>query len=296
MSDSSETNTGEPVLALVADAQVDLSPLTKRLWAEHIPHRVFSEQQQQLLYLADAGDLPRVKGWLEDWRNDSLDPHDLAPEIALSQQWLSLLQAPLTLIVGVLIVAVFLWMQTSNDWHRWLLAGESQWPQGRWLLQSYLEIGGWSFWRLSLLHFSFLHLLMNLLWWWVLARRIEQLDGKAALLLLLLVAGVSASAAQWWYAGPGFAGIAGINMALLAWISWRQKRFNLNYQLPGALLTVMVGWLLLTLLGDTLIPGLSGSFHGLHFAGLISGFLLAWIWPRGPAQRRATEITDDATL
>ena len=71
------TDHQDPLLALVADGGVDLSPLTQRLWAEQIPHRVILQGDKQCLYLAHESDLIRVKGWLQDWQNNSLDNSEL---------------------------------------------------------------------------------------------------------------------------------------------------------------------------------------------------------------------------
>ena len=72
----------EPFVILVADANLDLSPLTKKLWAERIPHRVvFSDQGQQTLLLADPQDAHRVKEWVEIWRAGHIE-HTPALKIA----------------------------------------------------------------------------------------------------------------------------------------------------------------------------------------------------------------------
>src|SRR5690606_37805260 len=74
-----------------------------------------------------------------------------------------------------------------------------------------------------------------------------------------------------------FRSLSGVTMGLLGWVGIRLRR--VPYALPTMLLPVMVGWLLLTLGADTLVPGLSGTAHGAHFGGLITGMLLGLIWP-----------------
>jgi len=269
----------EPVLALVADQRLDLSPLTQRLWANKIPHRVVMQDDKQCLYLADARDQEQVKTWLDEWQQGELDQQDLVPEVRSGNWLLKLAEAPLALLCIPLFLAVFGWMHLSSDWNNWLLLGAELWPEQRFSLTAYVDIGLWPLWRPTLLHFSFLHILMNMFWWWILARRLEMIDGKLALLLVIIAGGLLGNAAQWWYAGPGFGGASGVTLAMLAWVTSRQKRFHLNYQVPPALLSVMVAWLLLTLLGDTVVPGLSGTAHGAHFGGLLTGLLLAQLWP-----------------
>ena len=70
-----------------------------------------------------------------------------------------------------------------------------------------------------------------------------------------------------------------MTLGLLGWVGFRQRRRNIDYQIPRMLLPVMVGWLLLTISADTLVPGLSGTAHGAYLGGLICGFILAIVWP-----------------
>ncbi|PHS62989.1 MAG: hypothetical protein COB09_12195 [Thalassobium sp.] len=270
----------EPVLVLVAPAAVDLSPLTQRLWAERIAHRVIEQEGQQCLYLADAGHAPQVKQWLEEWQAGQISP--LPPEAVEPKIWhglLQLLATPFSTFILLLLPAVFAWMHFSADWQNWLSSGAELWPEQRFNLATYWQLGFWDLWRPTLLHFSVLHLLFNSLWWWILARRIEQQEGWLPLLVLLLACGLIGNVVQWWYAGPAFGGISGVTLGLLGWVGFRQRRRNIDYQIPRMLLPVMVGWLLLTISADTFVPGLSGTAHGAHLGGLICGFILAIVWP-----------------
>ncbi len=270
----------EPVLVLVAPAAVDLSPLTQRLWAERIAHRVIEQEGQQCLYLADAGHAPQVKQWLEEWQAGQISP--LPPEAVEPKIWhglLQLLATPFSTFILLLLPAVFAWMHFSADWQNWLSSGAELWPEQRFNLATYWQLGFWDLWRPTLLHFSVLHLLFNSLWWWILARRIEQQEGWLPLLVLLLACGLIGNVVQWWYAGPAFGGISGVTLGLLGWVGFRQRRRNIDYQIPRMLLPVMVGWLLLTISADTLVPGLSGTAHGAYLGGLICGFILAIVWP-----------------
>ena len=271
----------EPVLVLVAPAGVDLSPLTQRLWAERIAHRVIDQADgQQCLYLADGRHAPQVKQWLEEWQAGQITPLPAeAVEPKLWQGLLQLLVTPLSTFILLLLPAVFIWMHFSTGWQSWVSAGADYWPEQRFDPGVYWQLGVWELWRPTLLHFSLLHLLFNSLWWWILARRVEQHEGVKPLLVLLLVCGLMGNMVQWWYAGPAFGGISGVTLGLLGWVGFRQRRRNIDYQIPRMLLPVMVGWLLLTISADTLVPGLSGTAHGAHLGGLISGFILAMLWP-----------------
>ena len=277
-----------PILILEADAGLDLSPLTQKLWAERIPHRVvMNESGRQCLLLADAADVPRVQEWLQHWQQGDIQQRPAQPvQPGSLPLWLTVFATPVSSLILLGLVVFFGWMQLSPHWHSWLQAGAEFWPQQRFSWQPYATLGLWELWRPVLLHFSLVHLLFNGLWWWILARRVEQLDGWLALLALLLLCGWLGNAIQWWYAGPAFGGLSGVTMGLLGWVGIRLRR--VPYALPAMLLPVMVGWLLLTLGADTLVPGLSGTAHGAHFGGLITGMLLGLIWPV------ATQFTSSA--
>ncbi|MBE0483253.1 MAG: rhomboid family intramembrane serine protease [Bacterioplanes sp.] len=273
-------NVEAPILALVADASVDLSPVTRRLWAEKIPHRVLVEQGQQYLYLASDEHLPLVQTWLQQWQDHQTLPEpEVSPSSSALWFW-SALATPLTSALLLVWLGSFLWMSISNDWQQWLTQHESAWPHLRHDIAWYWHMGVWSLWRPTLLHFGALHLLMNAFWWWILARPIEQMDGAKTLLVLVFACGLFGNLVQWWYAGPLFGGASGVTLGLLGWIAVRQYRRIQSYQLPSLLLPLMVGWLLLTLLIDHALPGWSGSAHGAHIGGLLCGIGLAWLWPR----------------
>ncbi|WP_076413150.1 rhomboid family intramembrane serine protease GlpG [Shewanella sp. UCD-KL12] len=127
------------------------------------------------------------------------------------------------------------------------------------------------FWRLftpSLLHFSALHIIFNLLWWWYLGGKIENKLGISPLLILLLVAGTLPNIVQYFVAGPHFGGLSGVVYAVVGytWIMGT-KRPELGIGLPPAYMGFMLIWLVL---GFTDMFGLSIA-NGAHIGGLIVG-------------------------
>ncbi len=280
----------EALLVLVAGATVDLSPITQQLWAHRIAHRVVMVDGQQHIYLANPADIPQVRAWVEQWREGQLDAPEIEPVSTrpLVSLILMLTRIPVTLGVSVLLVLIFGWMQLSTDWLPWVRPGDGLWPDQRLNFAAYLDIGLLAWLKPLLVHFSLMHLVFNGMWWWILGRNIEQHDGSRMLLLLTLLTGLVGNVAQWWYSGPGFGGLSGVTLGLLGWIGWRQYQRKIAYSVPPMLLPVMAGWLLLTMMGDTLVPGLTGIAHGAHLGGLISGMLLATVWP---ARRPATPNT-----
>ena len=266
-----------PVLS--APLAADLSPLTKHLWAEKIAHRVIEEGDQQLLLVADPADVERIGELLRQWDNGELGE----PQVVQTSNPDGLLQRamrmPLTVSLILLLAAVFGWQHISPEWHTWLQANAQLWPDARNSVSTYLNMGFWELWRPTLLHFSTLHLLSNVLWIWVFAGAMERIGERGPILAVLLFSGLAGNVLQWWLAGPAFGGASGAVYGLAAWTGLRQTRFKVPYGIPPALLGIMIMFMLFTIVGDTVFPGLSGTANGGHLGGLLCGFLMAMLWP-----------------
>ncbi|WP_108945120.1 rhomboid family intramembrane serine protease GlpG [Shewanella halifaxensis] len=133
------------------------------------------------------------------------------------------------------------------------------------------------FWRLftpSLLHFSAMHIIFNLLWWWYLGGKIENKIGLAPLFILLLVGGTLPNILQYFIAGPQFGGLSGVVYAVVGytWIMGH-KRPESGIGLPPAYIGFMLLWLVL---GFTDMFGLSIA-NGAHVGGLIVGVIQGFI-------------------
>ena len=133
------------------------------------------------------------------------------------------------------------------------------------------------FWRVftpTLLHFSALHIIFNLLWWWYLGGKIENKLGVAPLFILLLVAGTVPNLLQYYVGGPNFGGLSGVVYAVVGY-TWIMgvKRPELGIGLPPAYIGFMLLWLVF---GFTDLFGLSIA-NGAHVGGLVVGLLQGFI-------------------
>ncbi|MCZ4339101.1 rhomboid family intramembrane serine protease GlpG [Shewanella colwelliana] len=133
------------------------------------------------------------------------------------------------------------------------------------------------FWRLftpSLMHFSAMHIIFNLLWWWYLGGKIENKIGVAPLAILLLVAGTLPNVVQYFLAGPNFGGLSGVVYAVVGY-TWIMgvKRPEAGIGLPPAYIGFMLLWLVF---GFTDLFGLSIA-NGAHIGGLIVGIIQGFI-------------------
>lgn len=127
------------------------------------------------------------------------------------------------------------------------------------------------FWRVftpSLLHFSAMHIIFNLLWWWYLGGKIETRIGTAPLLILLLVAGTLPNIIQYYVSGPHFGGLSGVVYAVAGytWVMGMRKPAA-GIGLPPSYMGFMLIWLAL---GFTDVLGISVA-NGAHIGGLIIG-------------------------
>lgn len=270
-----------PIAVLSAPLEVDLSPLTRHLWAEKIAHRVVEEGNQQILFIMNPADADRIKELLAQWESQQLGNPTGAPRESLS--WAArVMQVPLTVALIFTIFAVFIWQQSSNDWHSWLTQSQTNWPDARNQVSTYLNMSFWELWRPVLLHFDVMHIVFNALWIWVLVGAMERQKEHVPVVVILLACGLAGNVLQWWLAGPAFGGISGVVYGLAAWTWLRQKRNLIRYGIPPALFGVMVFFMALTMFGDIVIPGLTAAGHGGHLGGLLCGLLLALIWPASP--------------
>ncbi|SHI21110.1 rhomboid family intramembrane serine protease GlpG [Ferrimonas marina] len=124
----------------------------------------------------------------------------------------------------------------------------------------------WRFFTPSLIHFSAMHVVFNLLWWWYLGGRIERDRGVGTLLILLLVAGTLPNLLQFALVGPNFGGLSGVVYALVGYC-WIHGR--LNPSSPLALPPAYVGFLLLWLVLGFM--GFMNMANYAHLGGLLVG-------------------------
>ncbi|MBB1268417.1 rhomboid family intramembrane serine protease GlpG [Shewanella sp. SR44-3] len=130
----------------------------------------------------------------------------------------------------------------------------------------------WRVFTPTLLHFSLMHIMFNLLWWWYLGGKIELRLGAPKLLVLLLVAGTLPNILQYFISGPNFGGLSGVVYALVGY-TWLmgKRRPQSGLQLPDSYMGFMMLWLVL---GFTDLLGMPIA-NGAHLGGLLIGLTQA---------------------
>ncbi|WOT05291.1 rhomboid family intramembrane serine protease GlpG [Shewanella youngdeokensis] len=132
----------------------------------------------------------------------------------------------------------------------------------------------WRIFTPSLLHFSAMHIIFNLLWWWYLGGKIENKIGFKPLFIILIVGGTLPSILQYFIAGPYFGGLSGVVYAVVGY-TWIMgvKRPEAGIGLPPAYIGFMLLWLVF---GFTDMFGLSIA-NGAHVGGLLVGIIQGYI-------------------
>ncbi|MFY8274364.1 rhomboid family intramembrane serine protease GlpG [Pseudoalteromonas sp. SSDWG2] len=132
----------------------------------------------------------------------------------------------------------------------------------------------------SIVHFSAIHLIFNVLWWLTLGPAIEQQTSKVTLLSVFIIGSVVSSWAQFLMVGPNFGGLSGVVYALVGfcWI------YPYLAKTPMMLSKSMIGFLLLWLafgFTDMLIPMANWA----HLGGLASGMIIAVVMALGGTKK-----------
>lgn len=149
------------------------------------------------------------------------------------------------------------------------------------------EIGQGEFWRLFtpvMVHGSWLHLLMNMLWLLDLGSQIESRQGTGRLGLLVVVTAVLSNIGQYTLYNANFCGMSGVIYGLLAY-AWVKGRLDpasgLHVQKNTAIM--MLVWFFVCLV--ELIPNVA---NGSHAVGLVTGAALGALMSLRVLRRRTS--------
>lgn len=267
------------IRALSVSVSENLLPLSHHLWARRVPHRISENGTEQVVWVARQTDVAVVTSTYGQWCNGALEIPSSAFDLpvregpdAQADSLTSISQVPVTAILIMLSILV-----------TWGLHGH----YGEWFYV-YLKMQPlpWVFessqlWRLFtpvFLHFGILHLVFNMLMLWVFGRQLEIRDSRWTFLALVLIFGIISNLTQYLASGPDFGGMSGVVYGVIAycWTSnyiGRQPLFNL----PNALMGLMLGWLLLGFTGLLGWVGLGNMANAAHLSGLAAGMIAAWL-------------------
>lgn len=134
----------------------------------------------------------------------------------------------------------------------------------------YLQV--WRFFSHTVMHFSFLHIVINLMWFWYLGNQVERQLGVGNLVTLFIISALLSGFAQFKMSGIGFGGLSGVVYALTSycWLFGVRKPES-GISLPTPILLFSIAWLVV---GNMPFLGLSIA-NTAHLAGLVVGFAMA---------------------
>lgn len=277
------------VILLPPDA--DTGELRRALWAHRIGHRLTEEEDGQVLWLVDPKQQDAMLRLLRRWqRGDSLMAETPPPSAGLASLAAPLRQAPVTAAVLLLCLLVFAAMALLGDL---VIAALAIVPVG--VVNGGLAFGslgdalaGGQVWRPlspAFLHFSWMHLIFNMLWLWYFGRQVESLRGSGTMLLLLFAAGIGANLAQYATGTVLFGGMSGVDFALLGYVWLMSRRApRSGFFVPSMLVVFMLGWMVFTMTDAAALVGFGNVANEAHLGGLVVGLLLGW-YDSGRARR-----------
>jgi len=191
-----------------------------------------------------------------------------------------LMGTPLALAIIVLsvVVAVYTQLKTDSPYLQQLQITDTVHR-----VQGLAEIRAGEIWRLftpCFVHFSFLHLLFNMMWIFDLGRQIEAARGTLVLAFLVLVIGGTSNYAQYLAGGPEFGGMSGVVFGLFGYVLV-MARFAPSARMvmiPSNAVFVMV-WFVVCLTGA--VGPIANWAHGIGLVlGVAFGGIGVWLHER----------------
>ncbi|GAA3907769.1 rhomboid family intramembrane serine protease [Halomonas cibimaris] len=274
----------QPVMLLPLDA--DTRPLRQALWQHRIGHRITTQEQGQLLWLADPAQHDALQEIVARWQRGA--PLDTTPPASRRRARAAGLPAlakrvPVTATALVLCLAIFALIGVFGDWLIVQLTIVPVHIAGDQLAYGTLTqaLADGQLWRLispAFLHFGWMHLVFNLMWLWYFGRQVETLQGSRWMLALLLIAGVGANLAQYAAGTALFGGMSGVVYALLGhvWVMSRRAPQS-GFFVPSMLVIFMLGWMVFTMTSMADGVGFGNVANEAHLGGLVVGLVTGWV-------------------
>jgi len=274
--------------ALEIPSDINLAAFSRFLSASGIRHRITEEGLNQVVWVPGEAELGFVRSAYSQYTSGELEL-DEAPAQQIQMQLLPrVLSAakrfPLTLSLIAINVLLFpVGMGLGENAIDGLfgklifLAVEEVNGEQYFTSMSYtIEHGQW--WRFltpMFIHFSWLHIVFNLLWVWEIGRRIEFVNGSKGLLIAVVVSSLAANMTQYLMSGPSlFGGMSGVVFGLLGHsLVWSRLVPSKNMGVSNGIYIFMLAYLAIGFTGVIDILGLGSLANGAHLGGLIGGVI-----------------------
>lgn len=271
--------------ALEIPSEIDLSAFARYLAAQGIPHRVTEEGVNQVVWVPDEATAVAVQGAFTLFQAGQLsiapEPAERGPGPGL-RLFMAARRYPVTLALILVNILCFPIGMGAADarldglFVRMMFLDITE-ISGTLYFASFVETysaGEW--WRLftpMFVHFSWLHIVFNLLWVWEIGRRIEQVQGAGMLLGLVFFSSLLANMTQFLMSGPGlFGGMSGVVFGLLGHtLVWSRLVPHRAMGVPMGIYIFMLAYLAIGFTGAIDLLGLGRLANGAHLGGLLAG-------------------------
>lgn len=267
---------------IVVQAPIDesLEDFSRYLWQQKISHRIVTDNDQQLLLVGSEQAAHLVNQAYRHFR----EGHSELPELQLQEKdpvldslWQRLRAAPVTLTLLVLSILGFVLVELDPQFQYVSKLTFFEFERtARFIVFSLPEGEYWRFITPVFLHFSLLHIVFNTLWLWELGQRIERLQGSVSMIGLFMTMGLGSNIAQSMFAEVSvFGGMSGVIYGLLGygWM-WSLLCPQRSLGIPKAVISFMLIWLVLCMLGAAELLGAGAVANAAHVGGLVMGMLL----------------------
>jgi GlpG protein len=272
--------------ALEIPSDINLAAFSRFLSSRGVRHRITEEGLNQVVWVPGEEELGFVQSAYSQYTSGKLELDEAPAQQTQMQVLPRVLSAakrfPVTLSLIVITVLLFpVGMGLGGGaidglFERLMFLAIEEVNGGQYFTtMSYtIEHGQW--WRFltpMFIHFSWLHIVFNLLWVWEIGRRIEFVNGSKLLLIAVVVSSLTANITQYLMSGPSlFGGMSGVVFGLLGHsLVWSRLVPSKNMGVSNGIYIFMLAYLAFGFTGAIDLLGLGSLANGAHLGGLIGG-------------------------
>ena len=273
--------------ALEIPSDINLAAFSRFLSSRGIRHRITEEGLNQVIWVPGEQELGFVQSAYSHYTSGEL-ALDEAPVVQTQMQIIPRMNSavrrfPLTLTLIAINVLLFPVAMFSGggvidglfERLMFLAIEEVNGQEYFTSMSDTIEQGQW--WRFitpMFIHFSWLHIVFNLLWVWEIGRRIEFTNGAVVLFFTVIASSLVANVTQYLMSGPSlFGGMSGVVFGLLGHsLIWSRLVPSKNMGITHGIYIFMLAYLVIGFTGVIDLLGLGSLANGAHLGGLIGGF------------------------
>lgn len=274
--------------ALEVPSDLDLSAFARFLASQRVPHRITEEGLNQVIWVPDERAAAFVQAAFNDFeagRLPEVGEASAVPQKSIRQRvFEAFWRFPLTMVLIFVCLLFFPVGMNLTDVDTDSLFARMMFVmlvdvQGEQYFSSIgYTLGQGEIWRLftpMFIHFSWLHIVFNLLWVWEIGRRIETVHGAWAFIGVVMFSSLAANVLQYLMSPPSFfGGMSGVVFGLLGHaLVWSKAIPTRDIGVPNGVYIFMLIYLAIGFTGAIDLLGLGSIANGAHLGGLLGGLL-----------------------